>query len=255
VTTEHPPSSHIRFYVPSLSPGDCVIADDQAHHGLHVMRLKEGATVTLFDGRGIEAVGQVCATGRNELTVRVEDVPPPQGRPDPVIELVFAVPKGKRIDWLLEKGTELGAASLQPVVFERSVAGGEDLSAKKRQRWLSHCISAARQCGLRFLPELREPIALPDYLDDCSADCRLVGEVAQEAGSVYTALADWQAGQTIAILIGPEGDLTDAERSGAHERGFRPAHLGHTTLRVETAAMALSAAVVAICGHLEAQGR
>ncbi|MHC4563242.1 MAG: RsmE family RNA methyltransferase [Planctomycetota bacterium] len=241
--------------MPDLTVGDCVIADDQAHHGLHVMRLREGATVTLFDGRGVEAVGRVCATERNELTVGVEEIPPARGRPDPVIELAFAIPKGKRVDWLLEKATELGTASLQPVAFERSVAGGEDLSANKWQRWLSHCISAARQCGLRFLPELRGPIALLDYLDGCSADFRLAGEVAQEAGSVYNALADWQAGQTIAILIGPEGDLTDAERSAAHERGFRPAHLGHTTLRVETAAMALSAAVVAICDHLAAQGR
>lgn len=238
-----------RFHVDPLSAGVVEVSGEQAHHAVHVLRLAVGSAVTLFDGAGRVAEGTIVSTGRSKLTVSVEHVGPMLPRREPVIELAFAAAKGKRVDWLLEKASELGVGRLQPVVFARSVAGRMDLSAGKRRRWLSHCISAARQCGLNFLPDLRQPLTVAHYLAGCDGAIRLVGEVAEAAHPLPAALADWSAGQTIAILVGPEGDLTDEERAAASRANFRPVHLGHTTLRVETAALALTAATLATCDH------
>ena len=246
----HETSGHKRFYVEALSGPQVVITGDQAHHGLNVLRLTPGAPVTVFDGQGRSADGTVSATARGEMTVSLKTIGQARPRPQPLIELAFAVPKGKRVDWLLEKASELGVATLQPIVFERSVAGGADVGESKRHRWMGHCISAARQCGLDFLPTLNEPMTLSAYLLACRADVRLLGEVDLTGRSMLEVLADWQPGWPISLLIGPEGDLTDQERTASHSAGFRDAHLGQTVLRVETAAVALTAAIVACCDHL-----
>ena len=240
-----------RFYEPDLREGRIDLLSDQAHHALNVLRLTEGAPVTLFDGAGGVAEGLIVQAGRKGVAVVVDEVPPIRIRPAPIIELAFAIPKGRRIDWLLEKATELGAAVLQPVVFERSAPGGEALSAGKRQRWSAHCIGAARQCELDFLPTIHPPTPLAAYLAACDCECRLVGDVDQTVGSLSGALQQWRSDQRIAILVGPEGDLTDSERAAAREGGFRAVHLGHTVLRVETAAVALMAGVVAVCDRPE----
>ena len=103
----------------------------EVHHALHVLRLGVGADVELFDGRGAAANARVTAVGRAGVEMLVTATLPVAGPPRRRVHLAFAVPKGKRLDWLLEKATELGAASLEPVVFERSVAGG-DLTPTKR---------------------------------------------------------------------------------------------------------------------------
>ena len=246
-----PPSESIgtarRFYVPQLEEGRAILSPDQAHHAAHVLRLSPGDVVVVFDGLGRVAEGRIDSAGRKGVTIAVGAVSGPRERPQPVIEIAFAVPKGKRVDWLVEKATELGAASLQPIVFERSVAGGGDLSPAKRQRWMGHGIAAARQCVLDFLPALHSPQPLSAYLVGCAAAWKLFGDVADRGPSISASLDGWQGGQSIAILVGPEGDLTDAERLAAVEAGFRPARLGHTVLRVETAAVALTAAVIAVC--------
>jgi len=238
-----------RCYVNDLTSGSRTLSADQAHHAIHVLRLGVGDEVTAFDGRGAVATGRISAVSRRDVAIAIEQVLPTSKRSEPLVELAFAIPRGKRVDWLLEKATELGAAVLQPVTFERSIAQDGLGSAAKRQRWLGHCVAAARQCGLDFLPELRPSVSLASYVSTCSAPWRLVGEVDVSGGSLLEALAGWEAGQAVAVLVGPEGDLTDGERQTAAAAGFRAVHLGHTTMRVETAALALTAGVVAICGQ------
>lgn len=159
-----------------------------------------------------------------------------------MIELAFAVPKGKRLDWLLEKAAELGAGVLAPVVFARSVAK-PDLTGKARDRWRATCISAAKQCGADFLPEIRPPEGLTDCLARGGAG--LFGD-ADADQAVPAALAELAGRERIRILVGPEGGLTDAERADAVEAGLTPVRLGGYVLRIETAALALLAAVRAI---------
>ncbi|MBI5722779.1 MAG: 16S rRNA (uracil(1498)-N(3))-methyltransferase [Planctomycetes bacterium] len=234
-----------RFYVPELSVGQASLSDDQAHHASDVLRLVKGGEVELFDGRGAVGIGSVETPGKKQFIVRVDRLER-RIRRGPIVQLGFAIPKGARLDWLLEKATELGAARLEPVIFERSIAGAEELSPHKIDRWTGICVSAAKQCRLDFLPEIRQPARLDDFLKSQAGAFSLTGDLEGTAHEFSTTLARRRPNQPIAILVGPEGDLTAAERAAAIQAGFHSVRLGHTTLRVETAAVAILSAVNAI---------
>lgn len=244
-------SDAARFFVdaiPSHAGASLELPTAEAHHAMHVLRLPVGELVELFDGRGCVAAARIVQARKGNVAVALDGLPQTLERPTPVVHLAFAVPKGKRLDWLLEKVTELGAASLTPVIFARSVAGGEELSENKRDRWLTHCVSAAKQSGLNFLPELREPQPLAAYLAAHAAGGALgiVGDLSVSAQRLAPALASRRPAQPIAILVGPEGGITDAELAAAKAAGFAGILLGKTVLRVETAAVALLAATLAV---------
>jgi len=236
-----------RFFVPHLpaqAGGTVDLPADEVYHARTVLRLKAGREVELFDGRGTVAVGRAGAVGKRAITVTIDSVRRVE-RMGPAVNLAFAVPKGKRLDWLLEKATELGAASLRPIVFERSVAGGDTLTDAKRQRWAVHCLAAAKQSGLNFMPKIGDTETLSDYLarDVVSDGVRLVGDLGAEAVTLGAAVG---SAPVVDLLIGPEGGLTDEERAQALGAGFVPVRLGATTLRIETAAVALLAGVAAM---------
>ncbi len=238
-----------RFYVERLDQPLAALAAGEAHHALHVLRLTVGAEVELFDGRGTSASGRIDRLNRREVRVLIERVRPAGERARPIVHLACAAPKAGRLDWLLEKLTELEAASFRPIVFERSQAGGGrvKLPASKRERRRAQCISAARQCGLNLLPELREPQTLSAFLSDLPACLRLLGATGESTPPLRNSLPGPEANRDVCILVGPEGGLTDDELADATGAGFLPVRLGHTTLRVETAAVALLSAVRAIC--------
>ena len=231
-----------RFYVPTLAAGEVRFPDDEARHAGGVLRLQTGDRVELFDGRGDFALSTLVSVTKRKVSARVDAVQtsPPAGME---LHLAFAVPKGKRLDWLLEKATELGAASLQPLLCDRSVTGTDSLSANKRERWTAHCISAAKQCGLNSLPEIRQPIALPALAAN-PPGAMLFGDLAGEP--IPLAAAVQQANGAITILVGPEGGFTDAECQTLRSTGATPVRLGQTVLRIETAAVALLAGCLAV---------
>jgi len=236
-----------RFFVPRLpdqAGGTVDLPPDEVYHARTVLRLKAGREVELFDGRGRVACGKATAVDKRAVTVTIDSVHRVE-RTGPVVNLAFAVPKGKRLDWLLEKATELGAASLRPVVFERSVAGGDELTDAKRQRWATHCLAAAKQSGLNFLPEICDTEVLSDALsrDVPAGGVRLLGDLGDDAVTLVEAVG---SATVIDLLIGPEGGLSDDERARAIGAGFVPVRLGATTLRIETAAVALLAGVAAV---------
>ena len=252
-----------RLFAEDLATGVVTIAGGEAHHAARVLRLRAGDAVELFDGRGRASGGRIEAVARRQVRVAIDDAPREQPRPAPAVELAFAVPKSKRLDWLLEKATELGAAALQPIVFARSVAGpgAGEMSAAKRERWRLHCVAACKQCGLNWLPALAEPAELTAYLGVLPPagdnEVRVVGETGsappvREALSAPPACGVLTAAprcERAVILVGPEGGLTTDERQAAAAAGFQAARLGETTLRVETADVALIAAVRAVFGR------
>ena len=121
------------------------------------------------------------------------------------------------------------------------------MSEGKRRRWLAHCVSAAKQCELDFLPELRPPTGVGEYAESAPRGLGLVGDSSEAALAMPKVLARRQADQPVCLLVGPEGGLTDAERALVREGGFITVRLGATTLRVETAAVAMLAATIALC--------
>jgi len=233
-----------RFHAPDLGGSDARLSDTEAHHAIHVLRLKSGDEVELFDGRGTAARATIASVRRGCVTLRLgrRTTSEPVG---PAVRLAFAVPRGARMNWLLEKATELGAASIQPVAFARGTPGAASTSPAKRRRWTGHCIAAAKQCGLNFLPELRPPVGLAEFLAVGIDGPRLLGNTGEGAVSLCEALAD-RGGGEITLLVGPEAGLTETERRAAVDAGFAPVRIGRTTLRIETAAIAVLAATIAI---------
>jgi 16S rRNA (uracil1498-N3)-methyltransferase len=235
-----------RFHVPDLRPlpeDRVALPASEAHHGRDVLRLRTGQEIELFDGKGTLARARVRGVTRETVSVAVERIDHLE-RQSPVVHLAFAVPKGKRLDWLLAKATELGAASLRAVVFQRSVAGDTSLSASKRQRWEAQCVAAAKQCGLNFLPELHDHATLGDYLQT-QKGLALLGDLHPDAAVLREGLTGADNGE-VHLLVGPEGGVTPAEREAAIAAGVIPVRLGRTVLRVETAAVALLAGVTAL---------
>jgi 16S rRNA (uracil1498-N3)-methyltransferase len=237
-----------RFFVPDLpaeAPAHVDLPQAEAHHALHVLRLRAGAAVELFDGRGRRAEGRIADADRRRVAVAVERAWTESRPAGPLVHLAFAVPKGSRADWLVEKATELGLASLRPTIFERSVAGKEPLSAAKRERWLGHCAAAAKQAQVNWLPAIEDAAPLGDVLARASGALILVGDTTAEAMPVLEAMAR-RADEEILLVVGPEGGLAEGERALLRAAGAVAVRLGRSVLRVETAAIALAAAVIAL---------
>ena len=183
----------------------------QAHYLGNVLRLKVGAEVLLFDGASGEWLAKIAETGKKRMALAVEHrTREPESIPD--VWLAFAAVKRARIDWLVEKATELGAARLIPVTTQRTVIERLNL-----ERLRAHIIEAAEQCGRTRLPELAEPLPLARFLKQRYAARTLY--FADEGGGEPAGSAFKPGAAT--ILTGPEGGFTDDERASSAPRRTR----------------------------------
>jgi 16S rRNA (uracil1498-N3)-methyltransferase len=232
-----------RFFSSHPITADRVKLDGpEAHHLLHVMRAAAGDQVTLFDGSGAEFSAVVESLHRSEVEVRIV------ARLDIDRELPFpltigvALPKGDRQKWLVEKLTELGVTTIVPLVTERGVA---QPVAGLLDRLRRAVIEAAKQCGRNRLLQIAKPQAWDEWIsraDGVSPDTHRL--IAHPGGAPLGSLNVTERLATY-IAIGPEGGFADAEITMATAAGWQLVDLGPRILRVETAAVALTAAVVA----------
>jgi 16S rRNA (uracil1498-N3)-methyltransferase len=228
-----------RFFVdtPLAAPGEIALPPGAARH-VQVLRLQPGDALTLFDGSGPEWQAEVTAMGRSEVRVNLIAAEQPQRELARAVSLAVVMPANDRMDFLIEKATELGAAMLQPLVSERSVLrlAGERAD-KKRAHWQGVAIAAAEQSG-RTVPMRVEP-AMPlatwlSALPAPSAD-EWRGLLSPRAAQPLQAFGQRRA----LFLSGPEGGLSDAEEDAARSRGFAPVTLGPRILRADTAPLAV----------------
>ncbi|MPN52366.1 Ribosomal RNA small subunit methyltransferase E [bioreactor metagenome] len=158
------------------------------------------------------------------------------------VHLLSGMPANERMDWLVEKATELGAASIQPLATARSVVKLSGERADKRQaRWQAIAVSACEQCGRNRVPEVHAPLSLAEWLRRLPADAQAANavRVVLSLREGHRPLRDLTTGaRNIWVLHGPEGGLTADEEDAAIAAGFAPAHLGNRVLRAETAAIA-----------------
>lgn len=215
-----------------LAEGQAVpLTADQAHYLGTVMRLPVGATLTVFNGRDGAWEARVTAIARRAGMLEAVAQTAPQRMP-PDVWLLFAPLKKARTDFIVEKAAELGAARILPVQTEFTNA---DRIA--RERLQAHAVEAAEQCGGTYVPEVAPLAPLPAVLDGWAAD-RLLIWADEAAAGPATPLADLPRGPA-ALLIGPEGGFSDAERTRI--RGMvqtRRISLGPRILRADTAAVA-----------------
>jgi 16S rRNA (uracil1498-N3)-methyltransferase len=235
-TPAWPPKSLPRLFVDQdLVEAQNVIVDGNYLHA--VLRLGPGDMVKLFDDRDGEWLAEITAAGRKRVTMVVERLLRPR-ETVPDLWLLFAPIKRGRIDWLVEKATELGVRRLVPVVTRRTIVDRLNL-----ERLRAHAIEAAEQCERTALPELAEPRKLDAVLRDWPE--KRVLYFADEGGGDPFAAAPGPA----AILIGPEGGFTEEERAAIRSLAFaRPVSLGPRILRADTAALAAISLWMAAAG-------
>lgn len=222
-----------------LGPGDLQLEGAQAHYLTAVLRLQPGAEVRLFDDRTGEWAATVGPVGKRRLVLTVrQQVAPREVGPD--LWLAAAPIRPERFQWIAEKATELGVARLVPVLTERT-----NFHRQNAARLRAHMVEAAEQCGRTALPELAAPVALPDLLAGWP-DKRMLVMADEAGGAPATRLG---LALPAAVLIGPEGGFTEAERQAVLAvPGIRRLSLGPRVLRADTAAVAALAQLLLVAG-------
>jgi 16S rRNA (uracil1498-N3)-methyltransferase len=236
------PRVHVDAHIDG--PGVRPLPAAAARHA-QVLRLQPGDTLVLFDGRGGQWSARVAAMGRRDVQVDVL-VHDPVERELPIgVTLALAMPAGDRMDFVVEKATELGAAAIQPLVSERSVLrlAGER-AARRVAHWQAIALAACEQCGRNRVPGVLAIRPLQEWLHGLPP--AMQGETRLILG--WRGAAPWpariaQAGTHVMLLSGPEGGLSDDEQDAAHARGFVATSLGPRVLRADTAPLAALAAL------------
>ena len=235
-----------RFYCPvELRPGAELDLPAEAARHVQVFRMQPGESITLFNGVAGTPSGEYTATivqlGRSNVAVRVDSHSAIEREAAVAVHLLAGITAGERMEWLVEKATELGVASITPLEAERSVTRLKgDRATKRQERWQSIAASACEQCGRNQVPTIHAPIDLAGWVKQQNlADAqRLVLSLADGTQPLPAALQARGAAQAVVFLSGPEGGLSPAEEALARANGFAPVTLGPRVLRAETAPLA-----------------
>lgn len=262
-----------RIYTPeNLQQGSTVLLDPlSARHLLSVLRFKPGRELVLFNGRGgeyrgilvdareslldsyqsIKAGGKSARKNKAEkaAVVRVTDFIDINRESSLAIELGIGISRGERMDWVVQKATELGVKKITPLFTERTKVRLDSQRVKKKiAHWHQVAISACEQSGRTQLPELVEPLALADWQTSCDLRFVLDPEALQKLGNYQK--AGFEEPQQLALLIGPEGGLSEAEIQQCQAGGYQRVSLGPRVLRTETAPLTAIALCQARWGDL-----
>ena len=235
-----------RFHLdaPLRAGGVCTLSEDAAHHAVHVLRLREGDEVTLFNGRGGEFAARIASMQRLRISIDLLQHRAIERESPLRITLVQGVSAGERMDSTVRKAVELGVAEVQPVLAARSVARPKgDRAENRRSHWQKIVISACEQCGRNRVPEVQALVSLDDY-QPASGTTKILLSPASELPLSKLAPAE----NPIVLAAGPEAGFTEEEEARLVQAGFVPASLGPRVLRTETAAVAALAALNALRG-------
>jgi 16S rRNA (uracil1498-N3)-methyltransferase len=236
-----------RFHCPTpLVPGAELELPATAARHVQVLRLQPGGEITLFNGEGGEHTATILRMGRSNVAVHIEAHHAIEREPMRAVHLAVGMPANDRMDWLVEKATELGVASIQPLHTAHSVLrlSGER-AAKKQAHWQSVAIAACEQCGGNRVPVVHDVKDLGAWLKGLASDpsssqkaSSFVLSLAEGTQTLDASLGERAADRPVLFLSGPEGGLSAAEDAQARAGGFAPVTLGPRILRAETAALA-----------------
>jgi len=226
-----------------LAAGQSLTLPASAARHVQVLRMQPGEHVALFNGEGGEWEATIERMGRSDVQVRVDALRAVEREAGRAIHLALGIPANERMDWLVEKATELGAASIQPLTTARSVLrlSGER-AEKKRAHWQAIAIAACEQCGRNRVPPVHPPLDYTQWLG-ARPSGELVKVVLSLSPSALQVAGLRASAGPLLVLSGPEGGLTGQEEEAAIANGFQPVTLGPRVLRAETAPIALLAAL------------
>lgn len=238
-----------RIFTPQPLHGQTtlVLEGSAGHYLARVLRLSKDDTITLFNGDGADYAAVISEIRSQRVTVRITGSTMPATESPLRITLAQAVCRGERMDYVLQKATELGVACFQPLISQRVEVRLDAARQEKRmQHWQGVVTSACEQSGRAVVPEVKKPLSLAGWLDAADFPFSLVLDPL--AGDRLSGVAI--EGDSVAVLVGPEGGFTDEELKAAREKGVLAVSLGPRVLRTETAGPAAVAVLQARLGDI-----
>ena len=236
-----------RFHLAdALQPGQNISLPENVIRHLHVLRVREGEEITLFNGNGHSYPTRLLSLAKRQAVAEVLSEQTADNESPLAISLIQAVSSGERMDFTLQKSVEMGVTEIFPVTSARSIVKLSGERAEKRQeRWQEIVIAACEQCGRNRIPTVHPLLPLPQRLQQLpQSDVRLLMGLHHP-----TSLKAIQpAPQRITLMIGPEGGWSPEEEAAAFQTGFQSILLGKRVLRTETAALAAIAAMQTLWG-------
>jgi 16S rRNA (uracil1498-N3)-methyltransferase len=234
-----------RFHIPpgTANGAEVLLSPEESHHALRVLRLGVGDAVTLLDGAGGEARGSILAADKRAVRVGVREriAHPPLPC---AVTLFHALPKGRLMDTIVEKATELGAARIVPLLTEHTISRPDDHhAASKLDKWRTTALEAVKQCGNPWLPGVEPPVTFGEQLRrNEHFDLALVASLHPGARPMRAVFEEFHVREkrrpaTLAVWVGPEGDFTAPEIGALVNSGVQPITLGRLVLRCDTAAV------------------
>ncbi len=222
-----------RFFVPreAICENQITITGEDVTHITKVLRMREGETFTVCDGDCADYICTLSAADKKTVTAEILEKRKNEAEPPVHITLYQGVPKGAKLDYIVQKCVEIGVSRIVPMHTERVVRGGD----VKRERLMRIALEAAKQSGRGIVPEVSDVVAFQEAVDAAKeADIALFPYECEKENTLKNALRGKTA-KTVSILIGPEGGFADAEKAYAEENGLSVVTLGSRILRTETA--------------------
>jgi 16S rRNA (uracil1498-N3)-methyltransferase len=227
------------FYHEDLAEQKVQLSEDASKHLVQVLRMKNGDSILLTDGKGKKATSMIIDDNRKRCVVQlisVEQVPPPERK---VAIAISLIKNNARFEWFLEKATEIGVSEIIPLTCERT-----EKDKFRFERLKAILVSAMLQSQQFWLPQFSEPIVYKELVKNNTADHKYIAHCMESGKEKITLLKDEEKKGSAIMLIGPEGDFTKEEIELALAQDFVAVSLGNTRLRTETAGMV---AAVLLC--------
>lgn len=227
------------------------ITGPDVNHITRVLRLGPGDGLTVLDGRGGVYQAVIESLGKNQVLCSVAKELPAPGAPPLRITLVQGIPKGDKMDLIVQKGTELGVSRVIPLICLRSVVKlGKEKTSKRRERWQRIALEAAKQCRRPDIPDITEPAEWEQVLAGLNPQALALIPWEEESAETMKNVLQGNPPGEVHVFIGPEGGFTPAEVETARARGVRPVTLGPRILRTETAGLAVLSMILYQWGDL-----
>ena len=237
-----------RFFIDGAADGRAYIAGADALHIAKALRMRPGEALTLCDGKGTDFEGVLETVTDRQVTVRITASRPSQAEPTLAVTLYQGLPKGDKMDWIVQKAVELGVTAVVPVATRRSVARLEGKADKKQERWQRIAAEAAGQCGRGMLPSVERPLSWSQALSCLSGEPALVF---YEGGGRPLRELVTPSTRRLSVFVGPEGGFDPEEIDAIRRQGGGVATLGPRILRCETAPLAALTLLMHRSGNME----
>ena len=237
----------------NVKENELTISSGDVRHITKVLRLKEGDVITVCDGAGFDYKAKICEISSDAVRCKITEKTRCDAEPDIRVTLFQGIPKAGKMDYIIQKTTELGISRIVPVMLERCVSKVENKKAgeKKRERWQKIAESAAKQSGRGIIPEVSEPVTLEEAIRELKTlDVFFAPYECEETTRLRGILTQNKNVRTAGFMIGPEGGFDMSETDRLRSEGIPTVTLGKRILRTETAGEAVLAMLMYEIGDI-----